>query len=290
MSVPGSAAPAADTTATPTTDTPQPAAGRDSRGRFAKNNVGGPGNPFARAVAALRARLLQRVTEEDVDAVADQLIGMARGGDLAAIRLLLLYTVGKPAAAPDPDQLDAQELDLFTREAAGWDVFTPILKGLPASVALGVLRLLLPTKAREYAEQIARGPEPDGQEPAQQDEAPSQPEPQAAAPPPTGKPAVNKPPRRRQQEQQPQTPAMPSFDEILAMTGHAAPGQPLPSLIDPGLIAGLAPPAPAVSKPAETGRRAANDGQPATATPPPHSTRRRAGPGGDGGGPNRLAL
>src|SRR5947199_69894 len=95
-----------------------PEPGRDQKGRFAKGNPGGPGNPFAREVAAYRTRLLQRVKEGDVDAVADQLIQQARDGDLAAIRLFLLYVLGRPAAAVDPDGLDAQELNLYKREAA----------------------------------------------------------------------------------------------------------------------------------------------------------------------------
>src|SRR5947199_10836989 len=118
-----------------TQETTKTAEGRERNGRFAKGCRGGPGNPFARAVAALRTRLLQRVTEGDVDAVTDQLIRQARDGDLAAIRLFLLYTVGRPAATVDPDQLDAQELNLYKREAAGFDVFTPILNGLPAEAA-----------------------------------------------------------------------------------------------------------------------------------------------------------
>src|SRR5205807_1218850 len=83
-----------------------------------------PGNPFAREVAAFRTRLLQRVKEGDVDAVADQLIMQARDGDLVAIRMFLLYVIGRPAATVDPDRLDAQELALYKSEAAGFDVFT----------------------------------------------------------------------------------------------------------------------------------------------------------------------
>src|SRR5215471_10855765 len=100
MSAPGA-------TATPQNTPSQPDAGRDQKGRFAKGNPGGPGNPFAREVAAYRVRLLRRVKEGDVDAVADQLIKQAREGDLVAIRLFLLYVLGRPAAAVDPDGLDA---------------------------------------------------------------------------------------------------------------------------------------------------------------------------------------
>jgi len=40
--------------------------GRGSDGRFAKGNPGGPGNPFARQVAALRQNMLDAVTGEDI--------------------------------------------------------------------------------------------------------------------------------------------------------------------------------------------------------------------------------
>src|SRR5262249_2956552 len=149
-------------TATATTTNPQgpatpPDAGRDQKGRFAKGNPGGPGNPFAREVAALRTLLVRRVTKGDIEAVADQLIKQAGEGNLVAIRLFLLYVLGRPAHAVDPDGLDAQELALFKKEAAGFDVFTPILNGLPGHAALIVLRELLPRKAVEYLTQLAGG-------------------------------------------------------------------------------------------------------------------------------------
>src|SRR5262249_33648207 len=77
---------------------PQPTAGRDAKGRFAKGNPGGPGNPFARQVAKLRAALIHKVTEADMERIAEDLLVKARLGDLAAIKLLFLYVLGKPAA------------------------------------------------------------------------------------------------------------------------------------------------------------------------------------------------
>src|SRR5262245_55121210 len=250
-----------------TQETTKAAQGRECDGRFAKGNPGGPGNPFAREVAALRTLLVQRVTRGDVEAVADQLIKQARDGDLVAIRLLLLYVLGRPAAAVDPDGLDAQELALYKREAAGFDVFTPILNGLPAQAALIVLRELLPRKAVDYLTQLASGPhQPTAspQQPPQPQQAPPQPEQAPQPPAPRAEPAVNKPRQRR--DARPQPPRQ-RVQEILAMTGHA-PGQTLPALVDPDLAA-PAPTPPTVSKREETGRRAANPGQPATVIPPP---------------------
>jgi hypothetical protein len=91
-----------------TQDTTNTAQGRERNGGSARGNLAGPGNPFARSVAALRTRLLRRVSEGDVDAIADQLVGRACEGDLRAMRLFLLYVVGRPAAV-DSNRLDTHE-------------------------------------------------------------------------------------------------------------------------------------------------------------------------------------
>src|SRR5579871_686306 len=64
-------------------DSPTPA-GRDSRGRFAPGNKGGPGNPYTRRCAALRQAMLDVVTPEDLQAIMRELIDRARQGDIAA--------------------------------------------------------------------------------------------------------------------------------------------------------------------------------------------------------------
>ena len=87
--------------------------GHESNGRFPKGNPGGPGNPFARQVAALRKVIMNRVTEEDLLAITEALLAKAKEGSVGAAKLLLAYAIGKPASAPDPDRLDGQELKHF---------------------------------------------------------------------------------------------------------------------------------------------------------------------------------
>src|SRR5262245_20258454 len=82
---------------------------RDANGRFVKGNPGGPGNPFARKVAALRKALIHFVTVDDMKHVAFILKEKAMGGDLVAIKLLFQYVLGKPAETIDPDRLDIEE-------------------------------------------------------------------------------------------------------------------------------------------------------------------------------------
>src|SRR5437763_9484043 len=90
-----------------------PQSGREANGQFATGNKGGPGNPFARKVAALRKIILNNVSDEDLLAIVEALKAKAREGSVGAAKLQLAYAVGKPASAPDPDRLDGQELEHF---------------------------------------------------------------------------------------------------------------------------------------------------------------------------------
>lgn len=69
--------------------------GRLNNGRFGIGNGGGPGNPFASQVGKLRSVLLETVTPNDMKAVVVKLVERAKGGDLAAMKLLLDRTCGK---------------------------------------------------------------------------------------------------------------------------------------------------------------------------------------------------
>src|SRR5215469_11527117 len=82
-------------------------------GRFANGNGGGPGNPFARQTAALRAYLINHVTERDLQDILDILLLNAKGGHLPSIKLLLAYVLGKPKPVVEPDLLDLQEMQMM---------------------------------------------------------------------------------------------------------------------------------------------------------------------------------
>lgn len=69
---------------------------RSSNGQFGAGNPGGPGNPYARRVAALRTALMDAVTDDDIRAVAKALVKRAKAGEVPAIRELLDRLVGKP--------------------------------------------------------------------------------------------------------------------------------------------------------------------------------------------------
>src|SRR5262249_36117624 len=88
-------------------------AGRGTGGHFAKGNKGGPGNPFARQVAARPQALLAAGSDDDVAAVGKKLLALALAGDVPAAKVLLAHVLGKPAPAADPDHLDLSEFKLL---------------------------------------------------------------------------------------------------------------------------------------------------------------------------------
>jgi hypothetical protein len=131
--------------------------GRDSHGRFAEGNPGGPGNPFARQVAALRTALLAAVTPQDIEAVARELLRQAKEGNVAAAKLLLSYTLGKPPAAVDPDTLDAQEWENYQRVADPAGDLMVMARRMPLDAGLTVARALLPGLTDVWAGEISDG-------------------------------------------------------------------------------------------------------------------------------------
>src|SRR6267154_1609148 len=79
---------------------------RTPDGRFAKNNPGGPGNPHARHCARMLALLRASITDEEMVAIFRTLVEMGRDKDVSAAKLVLSYKLGKPAPAPNPDEID----------------------------------------------------------------------------------------------------------------------------------------------------------------------------------------
>ena len=90
--------------------------GRNSNGQFAKGNPGGPGNPYARRVARLRATLLDAVGENGLADIVQGMITAAKGGDVAAAKLLLSYLLGKPVESVEPDYVEIHEKQLRSTE------------------------------------------------------------------------------------------------------------------------------------------------------------------------------
>src|SRR5215475_8865253 len=90
---------------------------RDAKGLFLPQNIGGPGNPFARQVAGLRQALLNAVKPEDMQQIASALVSKAKEGNIQAAKLVLAYAIGKPQPAPSPDRMDTDEWELYREQA-----------------------------------------------------------------------------------------------------------------------------------------------------------------------------
>jgi hypothetical protein len=82
---------------------------------------------------------------------------MAKLGDLAAIKLLFQYVLGKPSATVDPDAVDVQEVELYRRAPEHRAISEVLAARMPADVARDVLRLALPYVGATRANQIADG-------------------------------------------------------------------------------------------------------------------------------------
>ena len=126
-----------------------PGSGRDERGRFAQGNSGGAGNPFARRVAQMRQALLQAVSDEDLQELVQALLLRAKSGDVAAARLVLSYTVGKPAATQEPDRMDVQEVQLYKESFTDQEILHLPLHGMQADLVCFLMRALAPGMRQE---------------------------------------------------------------------------------------------------------------------------------------------
>jgi hypothetical protein len=142
--------------ATHAADTPE---GRDAKGRFAKGNPGGPGNPFARHVARLRSALVQCVGEEDIRHIAKGLLSNARIGHLPSVRILLMYVLGKPSGAVNPDTLDIDEWRQLVQPLAQIAAELPqALLTVPAATATDMVRTAQPYAQRMAGEEMTAPP------------------------------------------------------------------------------------------------------------------------------------
>jgi hypothetical protein len=82
-------------------------------GRFLPGNAGGPGNPFARRTAQLRAVLFEEVSDADLRAIVRAMVQAAKAGDLTAAREVLDRVIGKPAAKADGTDEPGQPMKLY---------------------------------------------------------------------------------------------------------------------------------------------------------------------------------
>jgi len=132
--------------------------GRDGKGRFAKGNGLGQGNPFARRVAALRSALLEEVDEDKFRRMVRDLVGMALGKDLAAIKLVFHYVLGRPTAMVNPDDLDRLEFEQLRRDCVSLDEIQALTGGrLPVDYGNSAVKIAVPARGAAAHQQDRRG-------------------------------------------------------------------------------------------------------------------------------------
>jgi hypothetical protein len=126
--------------------------GREANGRFARGNPGGPGNPFARRTAAARKAFCDAVSHEDLVEIARAMKAKAKGGDVAAAKLVLAYAVGKPADVVEPDTLDLEEFKQYEEEVR----HTKSLPAVAATPGLGLACSIARTSRPGIADTAAK--------------------------------------------------------------------------------------------------------------------------------------
>lgn len=139
-----------------TTATPQADNTRDTAGRFMPGNPGGPGNPYARQVAAVRLAMLEAVPPERMMRIVDKMAALAEAGNVQAAKLVFTFVVGKPQPAPNPDRMDADEWNVY-RETVPMkpEAAAVISSGVPEQ-HLNYVRLCRPLISQMANEQAAQ--------------------------------------------------------------------------------------------------------------------------------------
>jgi hypothetical protein len=211
--------------------------GRDVHGRFAPGNRGGPGNPYARQVAALRKEVVAFLAEGgNLRRLLAALLDRAVRGDNVAARMLMSYGPGKEVAPVHPDDVEAHEAAVFraatARESDGtpvtgypsgmWNQFVARMRPIVAEARHRELQVEWAALSREHDERAAAQAEHDRQ-------APPQP---AEVEPPTVDELRSGAPRQAQGAGQDKTrPVAPPADnkrfrDVPLVNGHADGGPP----------------------------------------------------------------
>jgi hypothetical protein len=95
--------------------------GRDNKGKFVVGNRAARGNANARRMSELRASLLSCIGEQQVKQLGEVMFAAALKGDWAAAKILLVYAIGRPVEAPNPDRLGLDEFDIVSKQPAFMD-------------------------------------------------------------------------------------------------------------------------------------------------------------------------
>ena len=106
-----------------TADNPKPAPpsptgdnGRRPNGTFAPGTGLAKGNPLAKKAQQFRMAVARAVTVADLRAIAKKLVELAKGGDVAAAKMLFDRTIGPPVEPDIAERLDRLEAVALEKE------------------------------------------------------------------------------------------------------------------------------------------------------------------------------
>jgi hypothetical protein len=99
------------------------------------------------------ALLRASISDEEMVAIIRMLVRKACEGDVSAAKLIMSYKLGKPAPAPNPDEIDRDEWDHYQRDTIKLEQVQQVLGSFPSSVGNDIARTALPvvTQARKQA-------------------------------------------------------------------------------------------------------------------------------------------
>jgi hypothetical protein len=101
------------------------------------------------------ALLRASISDEEMVAIIRALVEKARDGDVSAAKLILSYKLGKPAPAPNPDEIDRDEWEHYQRDTIHLQDVQQVLGSLPSSVGNDIARTALPAMTQARKEEIA---------------------------------------------------------------------------------------------------------------------------------------
>src|SRR5262245_18224965 len=105
--------------------------------------------------------MLNAVTEKELKKLVKRLLELAHAGDMAAAKLVLNYTVGRPAETVDPDRLDVDEWKLLDDSPTVHEIRRAVIDNIPPDVAAIILRGLFGAVERVRFWDIIQKPRPE---------------------------------------------------------------------------------------------------------------------------------
>jgi hypothetical protein len=129
--------------------------GRERNGRFALGNPGGPGNPHARSTAKFH-KAFREVAETHFTEVVQEIFKRAKAGEWHAMRMVLEYTLGRPAPAMNPDRIEIDEFEIHCQSAVSTKKFATNAATHPLEAVNEFNQFLRPYAAESFDRMISK--------------------------------------------------------------------------------------------------------------------------------------